>query len=156
MNDRDYLEQAVDLAVENVRSGNGGPFGAILLRDRAILSRGTDLVTETNDPKAHAEIIAIRKACQELETFELDRSVLYTSCEPCPICLGAILWSRIGRVVFVADRRDAAGAGSNDEEHYRQYLPDIKAKMVQMDQILLESANRAFKVWTEARHLPRY
>lgn len=115
MGDEEWLDRAVQLAVDNVARG-GGPFGAVVVRDGELLATGVNRVTATLDPTAHAEVVAIRGACRAVRDFRLPRAVLYSSCEPCPLCLTAALWSRLERVVYSADRRDAAAAGFDDEE----------------------------------------
>jgi guanine deaminase len=116
---KDYLRDAIRLAVLSVRRG-GGPFGAVVVRKGRVVGRGHNRVTMDNDPTAHAEVVAIREACRRLKSFSLKGSVLYTSCEPCPLCLSAALWARVDRVVFAADRRDAARAGFDDDVFYRE------------------------------------
>src|SRR5580698_5238710 len=106
-----FMARAIELAIENVRSGRGGPFAAVVVRDDRIIAAGTNLVTSTNDPTAHAEVVAIRAACAALSSFQLDDCDLYSTCEPCPMCLGAIYWARPRRVFFGATARDAAEAG---------------------------------------------
>ena len=116
----EYLARAVDLATENVRD-NGGPFGAIIVSADGRVFEGVNRVTANLDPSAHAEVTAIRNACQQLGTFDLTGAVLYTSCEPCPMCLATSLWARIERVYFAADRHDAADAGFDDAVFYRYF-----------------------------------
>jgi guanine deaminase len=115
-----WLQRCVDLATENVADG-GGPFGALIVKDGRIVSTGVNLVTPTLDPTAHAEVVAIRRACQELNTFKLDGCVLVTSCEPCPMCLSSALWARVDRIVYAADRHDAAKAGFDDLAFYELF-----------------------------------
>ncbi|MBC9734983.1 nucleoside deaminase [Nocardioides marmotae] len=117
MTDQTWLDRAVRLAVENVATG-GGPFGAVVVRDGVVVAEGTNRVTPDLDPTAHAEVVAVRRACAELGTFTLAGCALYTSCEPCPLCLAASLWARLDRVVYAADRDDAAGAGFDDRAFY--------------------------------------
>jgi guanine deaminase len=123
MTDDLWLAQALDLAVANVTDG-GGPFGALVVRDGALLSTGQNRVTRDNDPTAHAEVLAIRSACATLGDFSLAGSVLYTSCEPCPLCVAACLWARLDRVVYAADRHDAARGGFDDREFYELFARD--------------------------------
>ena len=123
--DRDWLQQAVDLAVANVAQG-GGPFGAVIVRDGALVATGQNRVTADLDPTAHAEVVAIREACARLGDFSLAGSVLYTSCEPCPLCVAACLWARLDRVVYAADRHDAARGGFDDHEFYELLDRDRK------------------------------
>ncbi len=116
----DFLTIAIDLAIDNVKSGNGGPFGAIIVKDGEIVGRGVNTVTTVNDPTAHAEVNAIRDACTRLGTFQLEGCDLYSSCEPCPMCLGAIYWARPSKVYFAADKTDAARAGFDDAFIYTE------------------------------------
>ena len=109
-----YLQAALRLAEKNARSGRGGPFGAVVVKDGAIIAKGVNLVTALDDPTAHAEIMAIREACRRLGTFDLSGCELFASCEPCPMCLGAIYWARLDRLVYAATRLDAAAAGFDD------------------------------------------
>ena len=123
MTDDTWLSQALDLAVANVADG-GGPFGAVIVRDGVLLSTGQNRVTRDNDPTAHAEVLAIRRACADLGDFSLAGAVLYTSCEPCPLCVAACLWARLDRVVYAADRHDAARGGFDDREFYELFGRD--------------------------------
>jgi guanine deaminase len=118
--DARWLAEAVQLAVGNVGAG-GGPFGALIVRDGAVLATGVNAVTTTNDPTAHAEVVAIRTACRELGDFRLNGCVLVTSCEPCPLCLAAALWARVDRVIYAADRHDAARGGFDDRAFYELF-----------------------------------
>src|SRR6202050_5390143 len=113
-----FMARAIELSVENVRSGRGGPFGAVIVQDGSVVSEGANLVTSSNDPTAHAEVIAIREACRKLGIFELKDCELYTSCEPCPMCLGAIYWARPARVYFAGTAADASKAGFDDAYIY--------------------------------------
>lgn len=115
--DQPWLDHAIRLAVDNVAAG-GGPFGAVIVRDGVLVAEGQNRVTRDHDPTAHAEVVAIRRACAALGGFSLTGCVLYASCEPCPLCLSAALWARVDRVVFAADRYDAARGGFDDEEFY--------------------------------------
>src|SRR5258706_6065734 len=115
-----YMARAIELAIENVRSGRGGPFGAVIVKDDRILATGANQVTSTNDPTAHAEVVAIRAACAALGTFQLDGCDIYTTCEPCPMCFGAIYWARPRCVYYGATAADAAAAGFDDAFIYSQ------------------------------------
>ncbi len=123
MTDDTWLTHALDLAVANVADG-GGPFGAVIVRDGVLLSTGQNRVTRDNDPTAHAEVLAIRAACAAVDDFSLAGCVLYTSCEPCPLCVAASLWARLDRVVYAADRDDAARGGFDDREFYELFSRD--------------------------------
>ena len=142
-----FLHETIRLSVEKMREGRGGPFGAVIVKDGQIISRGWNQVTTTNDPTAHAEIVAIREACQKLGTFRLDGCELYASCEPCPMCLSAIYWARIGRVFFAASRQDAATAGFDDELLYREIPLPFDQRKLPTQQLLRELALPAFAEW---------
>lgn len=118
--DHTWLDHAVTLATANVADG-GGPFGAVVVRDGELVAEGVNRVTRDLDPTAHAEVVAIRTACRELGTFVLEGCILYSSCEPCPLCLSAVCWSGLDRVVYAADRDDAAGAGFDDRDLYAMF-----------------------------------
>src|SRR5579872_3632306 len=114
------MARAIALAIENVRSGGGGPFAAVIVKDGRVVGEGTNRVTSSNDPTAHAEVVAIRAACHAMGTFQLDGCDVYTTCEPCPMCLGAIYWARPGKVYFACTAADAAAAGFDDAFIYEQ------------------------------------
>ena len=142
LDDEFYLKTATLVAIKNVRSGNGGPFGAVIVTPEGRVFAEGNSVTTTNDPTAHAEVNTIRFACSVLGTFDLSGSVLYSSCEPCPMCLGAALWSRVERVVFAADRYGAADAGFDDAAFY-----DKLAEGNVAEQLLIEGHKRPFEAW---------
>ncbi|MCU1527640.1 MAG: cytosine deaminase [Frondihabitans sp.] len=144
--DAHWLEQAVQLAVANVAEG-GGPFGALIVRDGVVLATGQNRVTRDLDPTAHAEIVAIRAACQAVGDFSLTGSVLYTSCEPCPLCLSASLWARLDRVVFAADRHDAARGGFDDLEFYELFARDRSEWDLVIDAVRPANASAPFDTW---------
>jgi guanine deaminase len=141
------MAHAIALAVENVRSGRGGPFGALVVRENAIIAEGRNLVTATNDPTAHAEVVAIREACGILGSFQLPGCELYTSCEPCPMCMGAIYWARPARVWFAATREDAAAAGFDDSFIYQQIGLPHSQQAIPIASILRDEAIAAFREW---------
>lgn len=151
-----FLERAIELAVQNIKERRGGPFGAVIVRDGAIIAEGMNLVTSSLDPTAHAEVVAIRKACAVLQSFELKGCVVYTSCEPCPMCLAAIYWSRAARVCFAASREDAAAAGFDDEFLYRELSLPVERRSLPMEQDLREEAIAAFDAWREDNGKNRY
>jgi tRNA(Arg) A34 adenosine deaminase TadA len=142
-----FMQEAIRLSVEKMREGRGGPFGAVIVKDGQILSRGWNEVTTSNDPTAHAEIVAIREACWALKTFRLDGCELYASCEPCPMCLSAIYWARLDRLYFAANRQDAAAAGFDDEILYREIPLPIAERRLPTCQMLREPALAAFAEW---------
>jgi guanine deaminase len=141
-----YLKQAIEMAVENVRRG-GGPFAALVVRDGTVIAAGANQVTRTLDPTAHAEIVAIREACRALGDFQLTACDVYSSCEPCPMCLGALYWARPARVYFAATKHDAAAAGFDDSFIYEQigHLPS--ERHIPMIQVPDEDAARPFREW---------
>ncbi|MCO5334497.1 MAG: nucleoside deaminase [Pyrinomonadaceae bacterium] len=118
--DKRFMLQAIELAIEGVRAGDGGPFGCVVVKDGEVIGRGNNRVTSANDPTAHAEIVAIRDACGRLGSFQLEGCTIYTSCEPCPMCLGAIYWSRPKAIFFAGTRDDAAAAGFDDALFYSE------------------------------------
>jgi tRNA(Arg) A34 adenosine deaminase TadA len=143
----EWLNQAVALAAENVMSG-GGPFGALIVRDHELVATGTNQVTPSLDPTAHAEVVAIRAACQALGTFKLDGCLLVASCEPCPMCFASALWSRVDRIIYAADRHDAAAAGFDDRAFYEVFQNDPADWPLSLDQVALEGATRPFEQWS--------
>src|SRR5215467_6929352 len=118
--DQSFMARAIELSIENVRSDRGGPFGAVIVKDGSIIAEGTNQVTSTHDPTAHAEVIAIRQACRNLSVFQLYRCEIYTSCEPCPMCLGAIYWAHLSRIYFANTAADAAEIGFDDSILYSE------------------------------------
>ncbi|WP_146360059.1 nucleoside deaminase [Arthrobacter yangruifuii] len=146
-----YLARAIQLATENVADG-GGPFGAVVVTAEGAAFEGVNRVTANNDPTAHAEVTAIRNACATLGTFDLTGAVLYTSCEPCPMCLASSLWARVGRVVYAADRHDAARAGFDDAAFYEYFETPLEQRSLQVTQLAVEDspAMAPFDAWTAA------
>jgi len=142
-----FMREAIRLSIENVNFGNGGPFGAVIVKDNKIIARGVNKVTSDNDPTAHAEVVAIRNACKELGTFQLDGCEIYTSCEPCPMCLGAIYWARPDKMYYANTKQDAADIDFDDDFIYQELaLPYAERKLVTI-QLLRDEANEAFKLW---------
>ena len=150
-----YMRKAIALAVENVRNG-GGPFGAVIVRDGKILATGVNRVTANNDPTAHAEVSAIREACKKLKTFDLSGSVIYTSCEPCPMCLGAIYWSRISHVYCGCNQSDADRIGFSDQFIYQELDKPMEERELQQTFILHDEALQSFKEWEEKEDKVEY
>jgi tRNA(Arg) A34 adenosine deaminase TadA len=144
-----FMAHAIQLSLENVTSGRGGPFGAIIVKDGAIVAEAANQVTLSNDPTAHAEILAIRNACQRLETFDLAGCEIYSSCEPCPMCLGAIYWARLSRVYFANSDSDASRAGFDDSFIYRELAQPIAQRKIPMIQMMREEALAAFRAWEQ-------
>jgi guanine deaminase len=146
MNEK-FMREAIRLSIREMRRGRGGPFGAVVVRDGKVVGRGCNQVTSANDPTAHAEIVAIRAACRRLKTFQLDDCDLYTSCEPCPMCLSAIYWARLGQVYYANTRRDAAKIDFDDDFIYREVALPIRRRKLRMSQLLREEALAAFAEW---------
>ena len=147
--DNPFMARAIQLAVENVRSGRGGPFGAVIVRDGGIVAEGANQVTSSNDPTAHAEVLAIRAACAKLKTFELHGCDIYTSCEPCPMCLGAIYWARLSRVYFASAAADASKVGFDDSLIYREIAQPHAQRAIPIIQMMREESLAAFRAWEE-------
>ncbi len=147
--ENDFMQLAIRLATENVLSGAGGPFGAVLVRDGEVVATGVNRVTSANDPTAHAEVNAIRAGCQALGSFQLPGCVLYTSCEPCPMCLGAIYWARLDRVYFGNTCHDAAAAGFDDSFIYNELKEMHGDRKLAMIQLLPEHAIESFRIWRD-------
>jgi len=147
MNEDQFMREAIKLAEAGMQSGHGGPFGCVIVRRGGIVGRGHNRVTATNDPTAHAEITAIRDACATLETFRLADCELYTSCEPCPMCLSAIYWARIPSVYYGNTRKDAAAAGFDDDFIYQQVPLAPEKRAIRMTPLLREAALATFEAW---------
>jgi guanine deaminase len=145
--DNSFMRRAIELSLENVRSGKGGPFAAVVVKDGKILASGANQVTSTFDPTAHAEIVAIREACRKLGQFQLSGCEIYTTCEPCPMCLGAIYWARPAKVYFGATAADAAVIGFDDSFIYQQLAIPISERSVSMVPLMREEALSAFREW---------
>ena len=143
------MARAIELATENVRTGRGGPFAAVVVKDGRIIAEGTNQVTSNNDPTAHAEIVAIRKACEALGDFQLHDCEIYTTCEPCPMCLGAIYWARPARVFFASTASDAARAGFDDSFIYEQMQLRLAERRIPMIPMMREEARAALRAWEE-------
>ncbi len=142
------MKEAIELSINNVKSGKGGPFGAVVVKDGKIIARGANSVTSSNDPTAHAEVNAIREACKVLNTFQLDDCEIYTSCEPCPMCLGAIYWARPSKVYYANTKVDAAEINFDDDFIYKEIAKPLGERNLQFIQMSREEALVAFKEWT--------
>lgn len=147
-----FLKRSVDLAVTKMLEGHGGPFGAVIVKDGEIVAEGFNRVTSTFDPTAHAEVVAIRNACQALQNFELKGCEIYSSCEPCPMCLGAIYWTRLDKLYFAASREDAARAGFDDSLIYQEVSLPLAKRAIPTTQIFAEEGARAFDAWIKNAH----
>jgi tRNA(Arg) A34 adenosine deaminase TadA len=143
-----FMARAIELSIQNVRNG-GGPFGAVVVKARSIVGEGANQVTATNDPTAHAEMLAIRNACSKLKAFDLEGCEIYSSCEPCPMCLGAIYWARVASVFFANAAEDAAVAGFDDALIYRELALPFQQRKIPMVQMMREQATAAFRAWKD-------
>jgi guanine deaminase len=152
----DFMRRAIALALENVRSGNGGPFAAVIAKEGRIIAEGANRVTAANDPTAHAEVVAIREACRVLGDFQLAGCDLYTTCEPCPMCLGAIYWARPARVFYAATAADAAAAGFDDAFIYDELKIAPAARRIPTSQLLREDALAIFSAWKQQANKKPY
>ena len=142
-----FMEEAVRLSEEMMKAGKGGPFGAVIVKGGKIIGRGANQVTSRNDPTAHAEVEAIRNACQSLGTHNLEGAEIYTSCEPCPMCLAAIYWARLGAVYFANNRHDAAEIGFDDAHIYGEIAKELHAREIPMVNVDIPEAKKAFQEW---------
>jgi len=142
-----FMAEAIKLATENVRSGNGGPFAAVIVKDNKIIASAVNEVTSTNDPTAHAEISAIRNACKKLNSFQLEDCDIYCSCEPCPMCLGAIYWARPKNIYYGNTISDAAGIGFDDTFIYNEIGTPVELRKINMKQLMNKEAKESFIEW---------
>ncbi len=142
-----FMREAVRLAIANVKQGRGGPFGAVVVREGLVVGRGVNRVTSANDPTAHAEIVAIREACGKLGVFHLADCELYTTCEPCPMCLGAAYWARVRRIYHASSRADAAAAGFADEWIYEEFSRPPAARRVPLRRLGRAEGRKVFAAW---------
>ena len=156
MTANDHMRRAISLAEDNASSGNGGPFGAVIVKDGKVVAEGSNTVTVDNDPTAHAEVNAIRRACAVLGTFDLSGCELYTSCEPCPMCLAACYWAHISRVYYAAGRDDAAAAGFDDDMIYVEVAKPLDERKLPFVQLLPEEGLRPFMLWKSNPDKIRY
>ena len=152
----DLMRRAIELALKNVRSGSGGPFAALLVKENSIIAEGTNRVTTSNDPTAHAEIVAIREACRTLGDFQLSGCDLYSTCEPCPMCLGAIYWARPARIFYAATAADAASAGFDDAFIYDELKIAPAGRRIPMTQLLRDDSLKIFSAWSQQENRKPY
>jgi guanine deaminase len=145
--EKEFMQEAIQLSVKNVVEGKGGPFGAVVVKNGKIIARGVNQVTTTNDPTAHAEVMAIREACKVLNTFQLTDCDIYTSCEPCPMCLGAIYWARPDRLFYANSKEDAAKINFDDQFIYEEIAKPIAQRKLFTQQLLQAEAWQAFEKW---------
>jgi guanine deaminase len=146
----EFMHEAIRLSVANVEEGKGGPFGAVIVKDGKIIARGVNQVTSSNDPTAHAEVVAIRMACQALNSFQLEGCEIYASCEPCPMCLGAIYWARPDKLFFANSKEDAARILFDDKFIYEEIAKPVGERKLFTKQLLREEALEAFKKWEDS------
>lgn len=151
-----FLQQAIGLALANVESGRGGPFGAVIVKNGEVIATAANTVTTDNDPTAHAEVNAIRAACNKLGTFRLEGCELYTSCEPCPMCMGAIYWARIDKVWYAAGQAEAANAGFDDSFIYREIAIDHSRRRIPFLHLGGKDANAPFEAWIRNENKTNY
>jgi tRNA(Arg) A34 adenosine deaminase TadA len=151
-----FMREAIRLSLQKMRGNHGGPFGAVVVRRGKIVGRGWNQVTSTNDPTAHAEIIAIREACCRLKTFRLDDCELYASCEPCPMCLSAIYWARFKKVYYSNTRQDAARIGFDDDFIYHEVALPVSHRKIPMTRLLRDEAQKVFVEWKNKPDKIRY
>jgi len=142
-----FMQRAIELGLESVRAGLGGPFAAVVVRDGQIIAEGANRVTASNDPTAHAEVVAIRKACTALGSFQLENCEIYTTCEPCPMCLGAIYWARPARVYFACTKEDAAAAGFDDSLIYKQIATPHATRRIPFLPLMRAESLEIFEAW---------
>jgi guanine deaminase len=151
-----FMRKAIRLSMENVQSGNGGPFGTVIVKNGKIIATGVNEVTKSNDPTAHAEMIAIRNACEKLNSFQLDGCDIYCSCEPCPMCLGAIYWARPKSIYFANSKKDAAEINFDDNVIYQEIKLPIHERKLTTTQLLRNEAQSVFLQWQESENKIEY
>jgi guanine deaminase len=142
-----FMKMAIELSLSGMESGKGGPFGCVIVKKGKVIGLGSNAVLETNDPTAHAEIVAIRDACKSLGSFQLEGCEIYTSCEPCPMCLGAIYWARPDKVYYANTKKDAAEAGFDDHFIYQELELPLESRKIPFVKMMQEEANKVFKKW---------
>lgn len=158
MTERDeyFMRRAIALSAEGMNADAGGPFGAVIVKNDEIIAEGYNRVTSTNDPTAHAEVVAIRRACEKLGTFQLDDCIIYTSCEPCPMCLGAIYWARPKQVFFACDREDAAAIQFDDQFIYDELEKDMGDRQIKFVSLLRKEGAKVFEQWAQKTNKTEY
>jgi tRNA(Arg) A34 adenosine deaminase TadA len=154
--DKEFMRRAIELAQKGIEANDGGPFGAVVVRDGEIVGEGCNRVTSTNDPTAHAEVVAIRAACRKLNSFQLDGCVIYTSCEPCPMCLGAIYWARPAKMYFACNREDAANVGFDDRLIYEEIERPIEDRRIESINFLRDEGLTVFENWANKLDKTKY
>lgn len=151
-----FIQAAIDLAREGMHKNEGGPFGAVVVKDGKIIGKGNNQVLANNDPTAHAEVMAIRDACKRLGSFQLDDCIIYTSCEPCPMCLGAIYWARPKQIIFACNREDAAAIDFDDEFIYEEINLPLSERKIPIQQVSREEGLKAFEEWMKKLDKTQY
>lgn len=154
--DKHFMQHAIQLAEKGMRAKEGGPFGAVVVKDDKIIGEGWNRVTSTNDPTAHAEVMAIREACAYLYAFQLEDCTIYTSCEPCPMCLGAIYWARPKRVVYACNKQDAADIDFDDQFIYDEIAKEMDARQIEFSQLMQKEGKEVFNTWKNMDHKTLY
>jgi tRNA(Arg) A34 adenosine deaminase TadA len=152
---KEFMKRAIELSLESVNK-SGGPFGCIIVKENKIVAEGSNKVTSSNDPTAHGEIVAIREACKNLNTFTLAGCELYSSCEPCPMCLSAIYWARIGKIYYANTRDDAKKIDFDDSLIYSEFNKNINERKIPMVQIMRDEALKAFELWNGKKDKVKY
>ncbi len=155
MNDINFMNRAIELSINNIKN-NGGPFGCVIVHNNKIIAEGVNRVTSNNDPTAHAEIVAIREACKKLNTFNLQGTQLYTSCEPCPMCLSAMYWAHIDKIFYGNSRNDAAKINFDDKFIYDEFKVKMSHRKIPLVQVCSDKAIKAFNLWEEEENKIRY
>ena len=150
-----FMSRAIELSIESVNNGTG-PFGAVIVKNEKIIAEGSNKVTSTNDPTAHGEIVAIREACKQLNNFSLSGCELYSSCEPCPLCLSAIYWARINKIYYANTREDARKIDFDDEFIYSEIKKNINERKIPMNQMMRDEALKAFELWDKKTDKVKY
>jgi tRNA(Arg) A34 adenosine deaminase TadA len=156
MDNIEFMQEAIMLSIENVENATGGPFAAVIVKDGKIIAKGVNQVTATNDPTAHAEVVAIREACKVLNSFQLNGCEIYTTCEPCPMCLGAIYWARPDKLYYANTKEDAAEINFDDKFIYEEIAKPMHERKLFTRQLLREEALQAFKSWRESTEKIEY
>jgi len=158
MNERDryFMQKAIELAENGMNSNSGGPFGAVIVKNDEIIAEGYNKVSSENDPTAHAEIVAIREACKKLNSFQLDDCIIYTSCEPCPMCLGAIYWARPKKVFYACNREDAAQIDFDDQFIYDEFEKKMEDRHINFAKLMRENALPTLKKWQAKENKTKY
>ncbi len=148
MTKEEFMRKAIELSIDNIHNG-GGPFGAVIVKDGEVIATGVNRVTDSQDPTAHAEVSAIRAACRKLRTHDLQGCQIYSSCEPCPMCLGAIYWAHIDKMYYANTQSDAAAIGFDDSFIYDEFAQPISERRLSVEPLLRDEALQAFRVWEE-------